>query len=541
MRDERVPTRDGTLLAADVCVDRRAAPRPALLIRTPYSRQTARDAYDLVGLARGGWSVVVQDVRGRYDSDGDFDCFTQEADDGADAVDWCAAQPWCDGRVVMTGVSYLGGAQWAAASRKPASLVAINPLLAPSAPPETVLYQGGAFQLGLAQSWMLAVLATDPRPSLTREAARELAGDWHRALRTTGAADPVRSLSPTYARWRDAVAGSSARVADSWLPVDRPAFQVVGWYDVFCESGIAAHVRQAEAGVPVVTVVGPWTHNERLTNLSPEWDFGPLGSGELTDLRGEGWSWLHARLAGEPVESQVRYFVMGLDEWRSSSSWPPRGVRTRKLFLSAGAVGAAGPGSDGRLTGTPPLASGIESWRHDPDDPVPSWGGRILGPMLPLAGPTDQRRVQQRPDVLVFTSSVLQHALDVVGEVHASVVVSSTAPSMDVTVKLCDVHPDGRAFNVVDGVQRVTLPSGGDADVDSVDVVVGTTAHVFRPGHRIRVEVAGSNFPRFELNPCTGESGGAATTYAVAQHRLHWGGRALSCLELPVQAGPLPT
>ncbi len=168
---------------------------------------------------------------------------------------------------------------------------------------------------------------------------------------------------------------------------------------------------------------------------------------------------------------------------------------------------------------------------------MPSWGGRVLGPMLPLPGPTDQRKVEARKDVLTFTSAVLAHAVDVAGEVRAQLRVSSSARSMDVAVKLCDVQPDGRVFNVVDGIARVPIQSN---DAQLVEVSVGNTAHVFLPGHRIRIEVAGSNFPRFDLNPGTGEASGEASMYAVAEHCLHWGGRSGSALALPIVGGDLP-
>jgi uncharacterized protein len=500
--DERVRLRDGTSLATDICLDPSGPPRPALLIRTPYSRAAARDAYDLVGLAREGWGVVLQDVRGRFDSTGEFDPFLQEVSDGVEVVGWCAEQPWCDGRVVMTGISYLGGAQWAAAHGAPPALAGINPSLAPASPPAASLREGGALLLGLAQPWMLGVLASSPS-SAVRPRAQELAGDWRRVLRAPAADDPVRALSRAYDLWRSGVAA-----ADEWLPVRVPGFQLAGWYDPFCESAIRAHARQAAAGVPIVTVVGPWTHNERLTNMTPEWDFGPAANGELADVRGEGLRWLRARLAGEPASSYVRYFVMGAGEWRTSTSWPPAGMAYASWHFAP----------DGTLVRSR-ADNGVLSWRHDPADPVPSWGGRVLGPMLPLPGPADQRPVQQRRDVVVFTSDVLAQPVDIAGEVRATVTVSSSARSMDVTVKLCDVHPDGRAFNVVDGIQRMPAV----AAAETVAVSIGNVAHTFLPGHRIQVEVAGSNFPRFDLNP-----------QIAAEHQLYVGGHAESHLDLPL-------
>lgn len=493
--DVRGPVRDGTLLAADVAYVDDSKPRPALLIRTPYSRVAGRDAYDLVGLARQGWTVVLQDVRGRFDSAGDFAPF-EETDDGADAVAWCAEQPWCDGRVVMTGVSYLGATQWAAARRPPSALKAINPLLAPSTSADEWLWRGDAFQLGLAQSWMLTVLATGQDDSI-RATAAGLGQRWSKVVREPD--DPVLALSPHYARWRQA-----PRRDDTWLPVHVPAFNVVGWYDVFAESGIAAHRTQAEAGAPILTVIGPWAHTERLTNLYPDFDVGSAGSGELLDTRGEGLRWLRERLDEPPADSVCRYYVVGAGEWRTAPTWPPASTPYR-LFLHA----------DGTVTDAPAEIDRRLTWRHDPSDAVPSWGGRVLGPYLPLPGPVDQRPVHGRDDVVTFVSEPLSASLIVTGDVTADVTIESTASSVDVVVSLNDIYPDGRIFPVVRDIRR-SAPG-------NVTVQLGAAAHAFLAGHRIGVTVAGSDFPRYDVNPPL-----------RADHTIVLGGRGASSVTLPV-------
>ena len=494
---------DGTPLAADIAYADDGAARPTLLIRTPYFRANAHAAYDLVNLARDGWSVVLQDVRGRGDSEGEFAPFDQEVDDGADAVAWCASQPWSDGRVVMTGVSYLGAAQWAAAARRPTALRGINPSLAPCASPHDWLWRGDAFQIGLAAMWTTTVLAGCDDPEL-RGRAQELAGSLGDIVATDVADDPLCTLSPHYKAWRH----RQSPPGQPWLPSAVPAFNVVGWYDAFAETGLDAHRKQHEAGAPILTVVGPWAHNERLTSLYPEVDFGPLGNGELTDVRGQGLRWLSERLDDDSADTEVRYFVMGFGEWRTATTWPPPS-RPHQLFLCA----------DGRLDDGAPQQSTALRWRHTAADPVPTWGGRILGPFLPLPGPADQRGVDARSDVLVFDSDVLAAPVVVAGDVVATMAVSSTATSIDVVVKLSDVHPDGRVLAVVDDICRAEVKPGRP---QSVAVAVGATAHAFLPGHRIRVAVAGSSLPRYDVNPrCN------------ADHTLHVGGGA-SFVTLPV-------
>lgn len=396
----------------------------------------------------------------------------------------------------MTGASYLGAAQWAAARRAPAALKAINPQLAPAQAADTWLWHGGAFQLGLAQSWTLTVLGTG-NDETTRTTAATLLQNWSDVARQQD--DPVLSLSPHYTRWR-----RTPQPDGSWLPVRVPAFNVVGWYDVFAESGIAAHGIQAESGVPIETVIGPWAHTERLGNLYPDFDVGSAGSGELLDIRGEGLRWLRERLDEPRAETVCRYYVVGAAEWRTTATWPPASTPHRMFLRARGRLADAPDDVDVRMT-----------WRHDPSEPVPSWGGRTLGPYLPLPGPVDQRAVHDRPDVLTFTSAPLATELVVVGDVVADVTIESSAASVDVVVSLCDVYPDGRVFNVLRDIQR-SAPG-------AVHVRLGAAAHAFLPGHRVCIAVAGSDFPRYDVNPSI-----------PAGHTVVLGARHASSVTLPV-------
>jgi putative CocE/NonD family hydrolase len=520
--DCRVPMRDGTLLAADVVRVADAGRQPVLLVRTPYSRAAMRLAHDVIGLARDDWTVVVQDVRGRFDSGGRFTAFEQEVDDGYDTVEWCATQPWSDGRVAMTGWSYVGATQWLAALSGHPALLAINPVVGAGDIADAMLSEGGAFQVGLVQPWVLGLAASDPAADDEhRSAAGTLGGQWAQTLRAAPGLDPVAELVPSYRSWRTGGEREvTASVHGRYDRVRVAAYQVAGWYDIFCESALRHWQGMAASAHPQRLVIGPWSHSNGLSNLHPEVDFGPEGNGVYGGRTGGEVHWMRRVLDGEDVPTGISCFVMH-EGWRELTAWPPP---TRDLVLHL---------DRDALHETPPAAAGEVELNHDPHDPVPTWGGRVLGPFLPMPGPVDQRTVEARDDVLVFTSDLFEAPVAVLGMVTARVRATSTARSMDVVVKLCDVHPDGRSINIVDSVRRVDLQPGEWVDVE---VDVGSTAYCVRPGHRLRLHVAGSNFPRFDVNPGTGDAPGTALRLDPAVHRIAWGPERGSVLRLPVDA-----
>ena len=543
IRDLRVAMRDGVELATDVAVADDGQPRPAIVLRGPYSRASIRMGADPVGLARRGWAVVVQDVRGRFDSDGRFEPFHQESADGEDTVAWIARQTWCDGRVVGMGSSYLGFTQWRTAVQQPAALRAVVPMIAGGDVRDSWIYEGGALQLGFVLPWATGFAVTAPDASdATMQAAADLAADWASTYRIPLARHPVRQLSPAFDRWVDPDDDAYWRPLDLGPVSERitvPAFHVAGWYDIFCE-GTLAHFaglhRMADgtAGTAHRLIVGPWAHANVFMAGTADLDFGEIASTSTQGFVDEVNDWLEAAVAGNPGDSAIRVFVMGASRWRDLEQWPPPSEPTR-LFLSSrdGANGLAG---DGVLLTDPSDTQGTDHYRYDPEDPVPSRGGRSLGQHLPLAGPVDQRPVEERHDVLVYTSSPLAADLTVIGVVRAEIEFETDGRSADVTVKLVDVLPDGTAYNVVDSVRRVAMVPG---EPRTVEVVVGSTAMCFRAGHRIRVEVSSSNFPRLDRNPSTGVPPRDATELRQAQQTVNHGGRARSSIILPVTDGAL--
>ncbi len=534
-----IPMADGTMLAADVVTLDDGEARPTLLVRTPYSRIATRAADDTIGLARQGWSVVIQDVRGRFDSEGDFDPYRQEPSDGADTIAWCAEQPWSNGRVATWGPSYVGATQFLASSALPPALGAIAPMVSSAYYDDGWTFEGGALNLGFIMPWAALMAASDPKiTEATQAGLAELATDWDAAYRIPLRDHPVRTLFPAFAGWiaqdhESAFAG--AAVSEAFTEMDVPGFHVAGWFDVFCDNslrswqGMRDHSATERARVGQRLVVGPWTHERLFLGTTPEMDFGIVGDGMAADIRGEMLQWLTRALGGDDVEGGARVFVMGKGEWIELDQWPPPSTAT--TFWLDSSDGANGLAGDGALVASEPAGAGADHFSYDPDDPVPTRGGRTLGPFLPMSGPVDQRPVEIRDDVLVYTSAPLDRDLTVIGDVRATIGFATSGRSADVTVKVVDVHPDGKAFNVVDSVRRAKFEPGV---AQLVQVDVGSTAMCFLAGHRIRVEVSSSNFPRFDRNPSTGEHAGDARALHGADQTVSLGGSTASTIILPV-------
>ncbi|GAB3409339.1 CocE/NonD family hydrolase [Flindersiella endophytica] len=516
--DTEVVLPDGVRLATDVFMPDDGHRHPVLLVRTPYGRGGARGAYDAAGMARLGWAVVVQDVRGRWDSEGEFMPFDNEADDGAATIAWCVAQPWANGKVAMIGASYLGFVQWLAASRKPAGLVAIAPTVTAANLRDEVTFEGGALTLGTISGWAVGVsaLGSNLDAGLQQESLQALDG-WPGLLASPLEETVLSRITSSGLDWIDyhnTERWDRIDVSPSLGDLDLAGYHLAGWHDIFCEGNLNAFAALTSSERPESVrrrqrlVVGPWAHVTMLRRVTGELDFGVQAAGDFNGVVEEQIAFLTAAVAGAPeLPSGVRLFVMGDDKWLDFDAWP---VPTSPVSLYLA--------EDSRLTQAPAETAGADRWQHDPGSPVPNAGGRTLHPIPPAPGPLDQRAVESRADVLVYTSDVLEHDLTIIGGVRAELYFESTAPTADVTVKLVDVHPDERAMLVVDSIRRV---SGADAGATPVEVEVGSTALTFKAGHRVRIEVASSNFPKYDLSP-------------KADQTVHHGGRAPSRIVLPV-------
>jgi uncharacterized protein len=564
-RDVPVPMRDGAILRADVWRPAAEGRFPVLLQRLPYSKADPSVAVVQAGLdpvraTEAGFVVVIQDCRGRFASDGEFVPFVHEAADGEDTIAWCAALPFSNGAVGMYGQSYFGATQLLAAAQRPPALRAIAPALTASEYYDGWTYRGGVLELGFVLFWTLFSLAGEdiarrPAPSqasLQAALDRRLSDPWAAFARL-----PVDDLAdleevvPYYREWLERAERDPYWRAiapnERYEQIVVPALHVGGWFDPFLTGTLENFTRlRAEAGSEHARaaqrlVVGPWAH-ACLGDTIGDVDFGPESSQAATDWTDMHLRWFEQHLrpetAADPAPT-IRIFLMGARCWIDAEDWPLPGTRAEEWFLHSGG-GANTRHGDGLLAPEPCAADEpFDSFDFDPAAPVPTAGGAAFLPGIFVAGhagPRDQREVELRPDVLVYTSAPLDADLDIVGTVRVSLSVWSSAPETDFCAKLVDVHPDGRALSVCDGIARAVGPEPSRPVV----VEMGATAIRVFAGHRLRLEVSSSNFPRFARNPNSGASRVAARPedLVVATQRVHHDALRPSSLTLPIRSVP---
>lgn len=530
--------RDGTVLKADVYRPTARGPWPVLLTRLPYGKHLpggVRMLIDPLGLARGGYIVVVQDTRGRFASEGDWEPWTFEATDGYDSVRWAASLPGSNGSVGMFGMSYFGNTQWMAALSKPPELKAIAPTVTWSEPDDGLFSRGGVLELGISVYWSLlqgadALLrrhADDP--AALGVAVSALVSDIDHVAKT-GYLELPAEHHPAFARHRIPELGfersrrepgwdDSCRVAGRQSEVDLPSLHIGGWYDIFCQGTLDNFTAMQSAGRPATLIMGPWAHADSSGYLG-DVNFGLASSADLLGFRGSltdiqsGWfaKWLisHADESawGQTTLPPVLLFVMGTNEWREEQEWPLTRAVPTELFLRA----------DGQLTIDPPaVAERTDTYRYDPTEPVITTGGALFMSNEFRPGPLDQGLIESRPDVLIYTTEPLSEDLEVAGRVRAVLHVATDCPSTDWVVRLCDVDPAGVSRNIVDGIVRSEAPAD---EFTEQEVDLWSTSYVFRAGHRIRVQVTSSNFPRWARNFNTGEPTQDGTRIRTAQQRV---------------------
>jgi putative CocE/NonD family hydrolase len=547
-----VPMRDGVQLAADVYRPDIPDPCPTLLLRTPYNRELPtllNYSFDVLRGTQAGYAVVAQDTRGRYASQGTFNPFFDEAADGADSIAWAAAQPWSSGAVGMIGGSYFGATQWTAATQAPEALRGIAPFVTTDQYYESWAYQGGAFELGFNLNWTLSSLAlgelvrrmgageASPEDFAVLVAAIDANEELYRRLPLRGLAE-LDGLAPYYEDWLahpsydDFWRATAPR--ESYGRITAPALNMGGWHDLFLKGTLANYTGMKRAGGSEDArrrqrlLIGPWAHGTA-AGAFPERLYGLASGIDFVDITGLQLRWFDWLLKGEDNglgrEKPVRLFVMGANVWRDEDDWPLPDTEYVDYFLhSRGRANTAG--GDGGLSTDLPGDEPEDMYLYDPRDPVPTTGGGTFLPGLSIganAGPRDQRAVEARHDVLCYTSEPLTAPLEVIGPVRAVLQVSSSATDTDFTAKLVDVAPDGRAENLADGILRtryresLSEPSPLEPErVYEVTVDLVATAAVIAAGHRIRLEVSSSNFPRFDRNTNTG---GVIATEAEADIR----------------------
>jgi hypothetical protein len=545
-RGVAMKTRDGVTLYADIYRPAGEGPFPVLLQRTPYDKNNA-SVFAHQAVARG-FMVVVQDVRGRYTSEGEWYPFKHETDDGYDTVEWAAALPHSNGKVGMFGGSYVGATQMLTAIGHPPHLAGICPVVTASNYHENWTYQGGAFEQWFDESWTSG-LAQDTANRAIRQSTNALLGSNALPLKQypvfniqTGANGAVltRVLAPYFLDWLDHPAYDSYwkqwSIEENFASIQVPALTIAAWYDLFQGGslrnylGIKAHggSEAARNGQRLLIAIGGHSGWDRTVGTV---DFGPDA---VFDENAVTLAWYEYLLQGKQnefaTEKPVKIFVMGENKWRYEDDWPLQRAQETSYFLhSAGKANSAS--GDGSISVAPATREAPDSFVYDPANPVPTVGGPLCCDSVHLApGPRDQKEVESRADVLIYSTPPLDHDTEVTGLV-----------TLDFTAKLIDVGPDGFAQNLTEGILRARYR---ESTSEAKPIVPGkiyeykidmwSTSNVFLKGHRIRVEVSSSNFPRFDRNLNTGTSAAEDATFVKATNTVLHDREHPSALVLPV-------
>lgn len=546
--DHPVPMRDGVRLSADVYLPSTGGPFPALLLRTIYDNQEPRYLQWTCRFVEAGYAVVLQDSRGRHDSEGAWDPYMCELEDGFDTHEWIGRQEWCDGQIGTFGLSYPGFTQTLPATLRSKYLKALVPIASQQD------NYGHHRVDGVIHHAVSLFFANMMGKTMQRNALGELDQDqMYRALPLISALDDLGDNPyyrgviehEQYGEWWDRYS-----LRDRYDQVETPSLFITGWFDSLLHetlkvfNGWTKHARSDDARRLTKLVIGPWSHQVAPWGREPfdpdgrfeELVFGPQAAEDIVDTH---LRWYDARMKGvdNGIDSEppVRLFVMGANKWRFENEWPLRRATEGRFYLS----GDGASDSGGRLMTEPPTGEAPDSFVYDPDDPVPSWGAQYQ--TLELSGPRDRAEIERRADVLVYTSEALTRDVEVTGPVTATIYASSSAPDTDFTATLVDVHPDGRAIILCEGICRARFRSGTgrprliepgrpyEFHIDMWD-----TSNLFKAGHRIRLEVSSSNFPRYDRNLNTGGRIGYETEWRIAEQTVYHDEVRPSRLNLPV-------
>lgn len=504
-----VPMRDGVRLATDVYLPYEGyPPHGSILVRTPYNK----DHVDLGGWADAGWLSIVQDMRGRFASEGIDTVFRNAHTDGPDTLAWIVSQNWSNGKIATYGGSALGINQYYMAGANPSNLACQYIAVATPDLHKHAIYQGGEFRKNLVEKWLEGQGSTYILPEL-----------WEHE-------------NYTLDYW------TNVSLEDNWSDVNVPAIHIGGWYDCFQQGTIDGFMGYQYKGGDGAKgksklIMGPWTHGgagrrQQGELVYPENSIDTFSFDLFVEMINK---YTMDAPSGFDEWPAVTYYVMGDvddpsapgNEWRYAEAWPVPAEETPFYFHENGTLSRSYPGDYDPITYT-----------YDPTDPVPTLGGQNL--ILP-SGPFDQRPVENREDVILFTTPPLTEPVEATGPVKARLFVSSDCPDTDFTVKLTDVYPDGRSMLITDGILRMRNRNGRDhwefmesGEIYEIEVDLWSTSYIWNIGHRIRVAVSSSNYPRFLANPNTADAIYKNTTYKVAHNTLYFDNAHPSCIILPI-------
>jgi uncharacterized protein len=554
-------TRDGVTLRADVYWPAAEGKYPTLLQRTPYNKDTTSEFARRA--AAVGYLVVVQDVRGRYSSDGEWYTFKHESEDGYDAVEWAASLPQSNGKVGMFGGSYVGATQMLAAIAHPPHLAGICPVVTASNYHENWTYQGGAFEQWFNESWTSG-LAQDTLNRVIRENTNARVGatvlplDQYPVFNVPpprNAAVLTGRLAPYFLDWLAHPTYDDYwkqwSIEENYQNIQVPALTIAAWYDIFQGGslrnylGLKEHAgsEAARNGQHLLVTIGGHAGSGRHIG---DVDFGPAAAQyDENDLTLDWYDYLFKGKQNEFANGKpVRIFVMGLNQWRNEESWPLAQAKETRYFLESGGKAniAAGDGVlMSAVAGIP--GSSPDTYVYDPANPVQTVGGPLCCDSPHLApGPRDQKDVEGRQDVLVYSTPPLELSMEVTGPVTLDLFAKSSAVDTDFTAKLVDVAPDGKAINLTEGILRARFRESTKGEpkpitpgeVYEYKIDLWSTSNVFMKGHRIRLEVSSSNFPRFDRNLNTGKDDATDAEMVKATNTVLHDAAHPSALILPV-------
>lgn len=547
-----VPARDGVCLAADLYLPAEPGRHPVLLQFTPYNRTGATNTAE--HYRSRGYAVVVASSRGIYGSTGTWTPYVNDGRDAYDTQQWIGRQPWSNGRIGMFGCSYPGFTQLLSAPYRSRYLKAILPECAQSDNFGAIWSTDGIYQLALGPGWgtnQQAIAEGAPRPQLDWSQLM-----WHLPLGTL--VDEVERLSGIRSEFvegtieHDTHDGFWERMSVRHLydEMDVPAFHTVGWYDDLTretfrnflsmrESSRSRHARRWQT-----LLVGPWGHGANPRRLYGDVDFGPGVAIDVQAMR-DRWFDYHVKRErnGLQREAPIKIFTMGANEWRDLWSWPPPGTREQRLYFRSDGEANSSAG-DGALSTTPPRREPPDRYAYDPANPVRSHGGHACCPSVSFPiGPFDQKPTEDRQDVLVYTSDTLERDVEVTGRPEVNLSFSTDVTDTDFFVRLMDVRPDGKSIVIGEGALRTRFRNSLERPrllrpnkVYDVKIPMWETSNVFKAGHRIRVHVTSSNFPRYNRNLNSGKALGdeTAADLRVANQTIYHDAKRRSSIDLPV-------
>ncbi|MBI4531062.1 MAG: CocE/NonD family hydrolase [Candidatus Latescibacteria bacterium] len=542
----KVPMRDRVNLSADIYLPKAHERLPTVLIRTPYSNNADVLIEKGRRLANNGYVCVIQDCRGRWDSDGEYYPFRDDGKDGCDTQEWAGRQEWSNGKIGMAGGSYVGWVQWASAPHRSEFLTCLAPRVICCDFFSGLVYPGGVFQLNVLMTWGMR---TNGRTAQSIEYH-----NWTEAFRYLPLIEMDELAGRNLPFWKDWVRHptyddywASMNVEERWGDIAVPALNMGGWYDLYAPqtfinfNGLRRHGRTPEARQSRL-IVGPWPHALSTSARTGDIDFGASSMVDMEALELRWFDyWLKGIDNGIVNEPPLRLFVMGVNEWRDEHEWPLARTAWQKWYLHSNGCANSLRG-DGSLSPALPGSDTPDTFIYDPRYPAQTMGGNnCCSPHIVPWGPYDQRPVEMRGDVLCYTSEPLAEDVEVTGPVKVVLYTVTDVPDTDWTAKFVDVSPTGYAMNLCDGIIRaryresMTHPTLLESNrVYEYEIDLGVTGNVFRRGHCIRVEISSSNFPRFDRNPNTGHDPGLDAEMRPAHQTVYHSREYPSHILLPV-------